>query len=98
MVLTSCLPQGEEINHEFPDELYELPPEELQEELNPPGSLAAESQSGTSRQVHRNPRGGRGQCHRWGREAGGSPLTPCHPKSFPFFQQPGAGDKPGGRG
>ncbi|NXR43064.1 PIEZ1 protein, partial [Zosterops hypoxanthus] len=57
-VMAQRLAKGEEINHEFPDELYELPPEELQEELNPPGSLAAESQSGTSRQVHRNPRGG----------------------------------------
>ncbi|NXI23308.1 PIEZ1 protein, partial [Sterrhoptilus dennistouni] len=60
-VMAQRLAKGEEINHEFPDELYELPPEEFQEEPNPPGSLAAESQSGTSRQVHRYPRGGHGQ-------------------------------------
>ncbi|NXU68670.1 PIEZ1 protein, partial [Horornis vulcanius] len=59
VALTSCLPQGEEINHEFPDELYELPLEEFAQELSRPSSLAAESQSGTSRQVHRYPRGGR---------------------------------------
>ncbi|NXP41845.1 PIEZ1 protein, partial [Leiothrix lutea] len=53
-VMAQRLARGEEINHEFPDELYELPPEEFQQEVNPPGSSAADSQSGTSRQ------GGRG--------------------------------------
>ncbi|NXM54107.1 PIEZ1 protein, partial [Illadopsis cleaveri] len=59
-VMAQRLAKGEEINHEFPDELYELPPVEFQQELSVPGPLAAESQSGTSRQVHRYPRGGRG--------------------------------------
>ncbi|NXA64137.1 PIEZ1 protein, partial [Mohoua ochrocephala] len=58
-VLAQRLARGEEINHEFPDELYVLPPEELPQEPSPPGSLAADSQSSTSRQVHRYPRGGR---------------------------------------
>lgn len=57
MALTPCLPQGEEINHEFPDELYVLPPEEIPQEPSPPGALAADSQSGASRQVHRDPVG-----------------------------------------
>ncbi|NXR44453.1 PIEZ1 protein, partial [Hippolais icterina] len=57
-VMAQRLAKGEEINPEFPDELYELPPEEIPQELSPPSSLAAESQSGTSRQVHRYPRGG----------------------------------------
>ncbi|NXB52478.1 PIEZ1 protein, partial [Leucopsar rothschildi] len=49
VALTSCLPQGEEINERFPDELYVLP-EEFPEELSPSASLAADSQSSTSRQ------------------------------------------------
>ncbi|NWW38409.1 PIEZ1 protein, partial [Panurus biarmicus] len=57
-VMAQRLAKGEEINYEFPDELYEVPPEDFQQELSPPGSLAADSQSGTSRQVHRYPRGG----------------------------------------
>ncbi|NXW72298.1 PIEZ1 protein, partial [Hirundo rustica] len=61
-VMAQRLAKGEEINHEFPDELYELPPEEFpQEPSPPPGSLAADSRSGASRQVHRYPRGGRWQ-------------------------------------
>ncbi|NXV04885.1 PIEZ1 protein, partial [Cettia cetti] len=47
-VMAQRLARGEEINHEFPDELYEL--EELPQELSRPGSVAAESQSGASRQ------------------------------------------------
>lgn len=54
MALTSCLPQGEQINEGFLDELYMLP-EELPEELSASASLVADSQSSTSRQVHRNP-------------------------------------------
>ncbi|NWV08541.1 PIEZ1 protein, partial [Ptilonorhynchus violaceus] len=55
-VLAQRLARGSEMKPEFPDELYVLPPEELLEELSPPGSLAGDSQSGTtSRQVHRNP-------------------------------------------
>ncbi|NWZ10263.1 PIEZ1 protein, partial [Agelaius phoeniceus] len=58
VALTSCLPQGEQINEEeFPNELYELPPEELLQEPSPPGSLAAVSLIRASRQVHRYPRG-----------------------------------------
>ncbi|NWY37690.1 PIEZ1 protein, partial [Sylvia atricapilla] len=57
-VMAQRLAKGEEINHNFPDELYELPPEEFQQELDLPGPLAADSQSRTSRQVHRSPRGG----------------------------------------
>ncbi|NXE01721.1 PIEZ1 protein, partial [Chaetorhynchus papuensis] len=59
-VLAQRLARGEEINHEFPDELYVLPPEEeqLPQEPSLPGALAVDSQSGTSRQVHRHPRGG----------------------------------------
>ncbi|RMC09345.1 hypothetical protein DUI87_14353 [Hirundo rustica rustica] len=50
-VMAQRLAKGEEINHEFPDELYELPPEEFpQEPSPPPGSLAADSRSGASRQ------------------------------------------------
>ncbi|NWI46369.1 PIEZ1 protein, partial [Picathartes gymnocephalus] len=59
-VMAQRLAKGQEINHEFPDELYELPPEEFPQELSPPASLAAGSQSGASRQVHRYPRGGVG--------------------------------------
>ncbi|NXR66760.1 PIEZ1 protein, partial [Rhadina sibilatrix] len=40
-VMAQRLAKGEEINHGFPDELYELPPEELLEEPSPPSSLAA---------------------------------------------------------
>ncbi|NXB90475.1 PIEZ1 protein, partial [Vidua macroura] len=58
-VMAQRLAKGEEINEEFPDELYE--PEEFPQEPSPPGSLAADSQSGASRQVHRYPRGGRWQ-------------------------------------
>ncbi|NXB70274.1 PIEZ1 protein, partial [Donacobius atricapilla] len=50
-VMAQRLAKGEEINHEFPDELYDLPPEEFPQEPSPPGSLAADSQSGTSRQL-----------------------------------------------
>ncbi|NWW69149.1 PIEZ1 protein, partial [Ifrita kowaldi] len=57
VALTPCLLQGEEINHEFPDELYVVPPEEIPQEPSPPGALAADSQSSTSRQVHRYPVG-----------------------------------------
>ncbi|NXA93661.1 PIEZ1 protein, partial [Melanocharis versteri] len=53
VALTPCLPQGEEINSEFPDELYGLPPEEFQQEQSLPSSLAADSQSSTSRQCPR---------------------------------------------
>ncbi|NXS36259.1 PIEZ1 protein, partial [Pomatostomus ruficeps] len=60
-VLAQRLAKGEEMNREFPDELYALPPEEFPQEPSPPGSLAADSQSGASRQVHRNPRGRRWQ-------------------------------------
>ncbi|NXJ26555.1 PIEZ1 protein, partial [Dicrurus megarhynchus] len=56
-VLAQRLARGEEINHEFPDELYVLPPEDFPQEPSPPGALAADSQSGTSRQVHRDPAG-----------------------------------------
>ncbi|KAM4894472.1 piezo-type mechanosensitive ion channel component 1 isoform 3-T3 [Sylvia borin] len=49
-VMAQRLAKGEEINHNFPDELYELPPEEFQQELDLPGPLAADSQSRTSRQ------------------------------------------------
>ncbi|NXK64857.1 PIEZ1 protein, partial [Sylvietta virens] len=61
LALTPCLPQGEEINDEFPDELYELPPEQFLQERSLHGSLAADLSSTTSRQVHRYPRGGRWQ-------------------------------------
>lgn len=54
VALTSCLPQGEQINEGFLHELYLLP-EELPEELSPSASLIADSQSSASRQVHRNP-------------------------------------------
>ncbi|XP_053843044.1 piezo-type mechanosensitive ion channel component 1 isoform X1 [Vidua macroura] len=47
-VMAQRLAKGEEINEEFPDELYE--PEEFPQEPSPPGSLAADSQSGASRQ------------------------------------------------
>ncbi|XP_041256394.1 piezo-type mechanosensitive ion channel component 1 isoform X6 [Onychostruthus taczanowskii] len=49
-VMAERLARGEEINQEFPDELYEreLPPEELLQKLSSPGSLAAEFQSSTS--------------------------------------------------
>ncbi|NWH85475.1 PIEZ1 protein, partial [Aegithalos caudatus] len=49
-VMAQRLAKGEEINHEFPDELYELPPEEFPQELSRPSSMAADSHSGTSRQ------------------------------------------------
>ncbi|NXH37902.1 PIEZ1 protein, partial [Dicaeum eximium] len=54
-VMAQRLAKGEEINEEFPDELYEPPPEQLPQELSPPSGLAADSQSATSRQVHRYP-------------------------------------------
>ncbi|NXY61977.1 PIEZ1 protein, partial [Callaeas wilsoni] len=54
-VMAQRLAKGEEINSEFPDELYLLPPEEFPQELSPPSSSAADSQSGASRQVHRYP-------------------------------------------
>ncbi|NXX36424.1 PIEZ1 protein, partial [Nicator chloris] len=60
-IMAQRLAKGEEINHGFPDELYELPPEEFPQELSPRVSLVADSQSRTSRQVHRYPRGGRWQ-------------------------------------
>ncbi|KAM4767077.1 piezo-type mechanosensitive ion channel component 1 [Cyanocitta cristata] len=47
-VLAQRLARGEEINHEFPDELYVLPPEEFPQEPSLPGALAADSQSGAS--------------------------------------------------
>ncbi|NXH24512.1 PIEZ1 protein, partial [Myiagra hebetior] len=56
-VLAQRLARGEEINHEFPDELYVLPQEELLQEPSLPGALATDSQSSTSRQVHRDPAG-----------------------------------------
>ncbi|NXC11297.1 PIEZ1 protein, partial [Orthonyx spaldingii] len=56
--LTPRLPQGEEINREFPDELYLESQEEFPQEPSPPGPLAADSQSDAPRQVHRYPRGG----------------------------------------
>ncbi|NWV85305.1 PIEZ1 protein, partial [Dasyornis broadbenti] len=65
-VLAQRLARGEEMNPEFPDELYVLPSEQLSQESRPPSSLAADSQSGASRQVHRNPRGGPWQCHSLG--------------------------------
>ncbi|NWS32853.1 PIEZ1 protein, partial [Polioptila caerulea] len=49
-IMAQRLAKGEEINEEFPDELYELPPDDVPQELSPPGSWAADSQSGTSRQ------------------------------------------------
>ncbi|XP_064242471.1 piezo-type mechanosensitive ion channel component 1 [Passer domesticus] len=51
-VMAERLARGEQINQEFPDELYEreLPPVELLQQLSSPGSLAADSQSSTSRQ------------------------------------------------
>ncbi|NXQ46500.1 PIEZ1 protein, partial [Catharus fuscescens] len=49
VALTSCLPQGEQINEGFLHELYLLP-EELPEELSPSASLIADSQSSASRQ------------------------------------------------
>ncbi|NXU18297.1 PIEZ1 protein, partial [Pardalotus punctatus] len=57
-VLAQRLARGEKMNPEFPDELYVLPSEEFLQESRPPSSLAADSQSSASRQVHRNPRGG----------------------------------------
>ncbi|NXE95084.1 PIEZ1 protein, partial [Menura novaehollandiae] len=55
-VLAQRLAKGEEINREFPNELYVLPPEEPPEEPSPLSSWAADSQNGTtSRQVHRYP-------------------------------------------
>ncbi|NWT76430.1 PIEZ1 protein, partial [Prunella himalayana] len=56
-VMAERLAQGEEINEEFPGELYHLLPEEFLQELNLPSPLAADFESGTSRQVHRYPRG-----------------------------------------
>ncbi|NXP86337.1 PIEZ1 protein, partial [Passerina amoena] len=77
-VMAERLAKGEQINEEeFPNELYELPPEELLQEPSPHSSLAAASLIRTSRQVHRYPRGAPGSAT--GR-AGGSPLScviPC---------------------
>ncbi|NWR96614.1 PIEZ1 protein, partial [Motacilla alba] len=56
-VMAERLAKGEQINEGFPGELYELPPEEVLQGLSLPSSLAAEPQSGTSRQVHRYPPG-----------------------------------------
>ncbi|NWW27718.1 PIEZ1 protein, partial [Falcunculus frontatus] len=54
-VLAQRLARGEEINHEFPDELYvRPPPEESPQELSLPSSLAADSRSSTSRQLGTN--------------------------------------------
>ncbi|NXM13665.1 PIEZ1 protein, partial [Ploceus nigricollis] len=47
-VMAQRLAKGEEINEEFPDELYELPPEELPQELSPPSSLAGAAGSATA--------------------------------------------------
>ncbi|XP_059713487.1 piezo-type mechanosensitive ion channel component 1 isoform X1 [Haemorhous mexicanus] len=47
-VMAERLAKGQEINEEFPNELYEVAPEELLRELSRSGSLAAESQSSTS--------------------------------------------------
>ncbi|NXD29712.1 PIEZ1 protein, partial [Spelaeornis formosus] len=52
-VMAQRLAKGEEINPEFPDELYELPPEEIPQELSPPGCLAMDSQSSICRQCLR---------------------------------------------
>ncbi|NXF23485.1 PIEZ1 protein, partial [Rhodinocichla rosea] len=50
-VMAERLAKGEQINEEeFPNELYELPPEELLQEPSPPGSLAAASLISASRQ------------------------------------------------
>ncbi|KAL2300110.1 LOW QUALITY PROTEIN: hypothetical protein Nmel_012070 [Mimus melanotis] len=49
-VMAGRLARGEEINERFPDELYVLP-EEFLEELSLSASLTADSQSNTSRQV-----------------------------------------------
>ncbi|NWT07686.1 PIEZ1 protein, partial [Vireo altiloquus] len=57
-VLAQRLARGEEINHDFPEELYVPPPEEESPQEPSLGSLAADSQSSASRQVHRYPRGG----------------------------------------
>ncbi|NWV19898.1 PIEZ1 protein, partial [Origma solitaria] len=57
-VLAQRLARGETMNPEFPDELYVLPSQESLQELRSPSSLAAESHSSASRQVHRHPRGG----------------------------------------
>ncbi|NWR52475.1 PIEZ1 protein, partial [Regulus satrapa] len=55
---------GEEINQEFPNELYGLAPEEFLQELSSRGSFPGDSRSRASRQVHSYPpRGGRWQCH-----------------------------------
>ncbi|NXU06310.1 PIEZ1 protein, partial [Buphagus erythrorhynchus] len=48
-VMAERLARGEGIDERFPDELYVLP-EEFPEELSPSASLAADSQSSTSRQ------------------------------------------------
>ncbi|NXN87880.1 PIEZ1 protein, partial [Bombycilla garrulus] len=56
-VMAQRLARGEDINEEFPNELYKWE-EEISQELSPPGPTAADSQSGASRQVHRYPEGG----------------------------------------
>ncbi|NWT23229.1 PIEZ1 protein, partial [Cardinalis cardinalis] len=60
-VMAERLAKGEQINEEeFPNELYELPTEELLQEPSPRSSLAAASLIRASRQVHRYPRGAPG--------------------------------------
>ncbi|XP_050834889.1 piezo-type mechanosensitive ion channel component 1 isoform X2 [Serinus canaria] len=54
-VMAERLAKGQEINEEFPNELYEVAPEELLQELSRSGSLAAESQSSTSRYLSAAP-------------------------------------------
>ncbi|NXQ16531.1 PIEZ1 protein, partial [Peucedramus taeniatus] len=43
-VMAQRLARGEEINEQFPDELYNLPPEEFLQEQSPPGSFATGGQ------------------------------------------------------
>ncbi|NXL22999.1 PIEZ1 protein, partial [Setophaga kirtlandii] len=51
-VMAERLAKGEQINEEeFPNELYDLPPEELLQEPSPPSSLAAASLIHASRQA-----------------------------------------------
>ncbi|XP_071296935.1 piezo-type mechanosensitive ion channel component 1 isoform X2 [Agelaius tricolor] len=58
-VMAERLAKGEQINEEeFPNELYELPPEELLQEPSPPGSLAAVSLIRASRYLRAAPSSG----------------------------------------
>ncbi|NWV62253.1 PIEZ1 protein, partial [Malurus elegans] len=57
-IMAQRLAKGEEINPEFPDELYVLTPEGSPQDLSSRSSLVVDSPSGASRQVHRYPRGG----------------------------------------